>query len=85
MKSLKFQLLILILFSLLVSIASIIHGVYFDLRFEEIKRLTVEGLIFTFIVVFPALLILEKIFDINNKDEMAKINKRLIKLEKKRK
>jgi len=82
-KLIKKQLLILFVFSFLVSIASIIHGVFFDLQFEQIKRLTIEGLIFTLIVIFPAIVFLEWVFDINNRKSYEKINQRLIKLEKK--
>ena len=84
-KLLKKQILILLVFSLLASIAAIIHGIFFDLAFEEIKRLTISGLIFTFIIVFPGILFLEWVFDINNKKRYDGLNKRLIKLEKKRK
>ena len=84
-KLLKKQILILFVFSFLVSVAAIIHGLFFDLVFEEIKRLTISGLIFTFIIVFPGILLLEWIFDINNKKRYDGLNKRLIKLEKKRK
>ena len=56
MKSIKFskkQILILFVFSIMVAIAGIIHGIFFDLEWEQIKRLTIEGLILTLIVVFP--------------------------------
>ena len=84
-KLLKKQILILFVFSFLVSIASIVHGIFFDLQFEQIKRLTLEGLIFTLIVIFPAVIFLEWIFDINNKKNYDELNQRLIKLEKKHK
>jgi hypothetical protein len=84
-KLLKKQILILFVFSFLVSIASIVHGIFFDLQFEQIKRLTVEGLIFTLIVIFPAIIFLEWVFDINNKKNYNELNQRLIKLEKKKK
>ena len=76
---LKKQILILFVFSILMSIAMIIHGIYMDLDFDQIKRLTVEGLILTVLVIFPAILFLEWVFDINNKkriDELEKIIKR---------
>ncbi len=84
-KLIKKQLLILFVFSFLVSVASIIHGVFFDLQFEQVRRLTIEGLIFTLIVIFPAVVFLEWVFDINNKKNYDRLNQRLIKLEKKRK
>jgi len=80
MKSLPFikkQVLILFVFSILISIASIIHGLYMDLDFTQIKRLTIEGLILTILIVFPAILFLEWIFDINNKKKFDEIEKKL--------
>ncbi len=77
----KRQVLILFVFSLLLSVAAIIHGIFFDLAFEEIKRLTLEGLVFTLIVVFPGILFLEWVFDINNKKKYDELNQRLNKLE----
>ena len=70
-------------FSLLVSVGAIIHGIFFDLAFEEIKRLTFEGLIFTLLIIFPAVIFLEWVFDINNKKKYDKLNRRLNKLERK--
>ena len=69
----KKQVLVLFVFSILVSVAMIIHGVYMDLDFGQIKRLTVEGLLLTILVVFPAILFLEWVFDINNKKRFDKI------------
>ena len=69
---------------MLVSVGAIIHGIFFDLAFEEMKRLTLGGLIFTFVVVFPGVLFLEWVFDINNKVEMDGLEKRIRKLEKRR-
>ncbi len=88
MKRLKFlgkQFLIIFVISLLLSVAAIIHGIFFDLNFEQIKRLTFGGLIFTTIVLFPIILFLEWVFDINNRKRFKEIEKRLNKLEKKRK
>ena len=81
----KRQVLILLVFSALVSVGAIIHGIFFDLAFEEIQRLTFSGLIFTFVIVFPGVIFLEWVFDINNKVEMGKLERRIIKLEKGRK
>ena len=83
-KLLKIQILVLLVFALLVSIASIIHGVFFDLEFEQIKRLTFQGLIFTLIVIFPSLIFLEWVFDLNNKRKFEEIEKRMERLEKKK-
>lgn len=85
MKKLKLlgkQIAILLVFSFLVSIAAIIHGVFFDLQFEQIARLTIGGLIFTAIVIFPALLLLEWIFDINNEKKFTEIDRKLNKLQR---
>ena len=82
LRPLRKQILILLIFAILVSIACIIHGIFFDLEFEQIKRLTILGLIFTVIVVFPALLFLEWVFDLNNKRKFEEIEKKLKKLEK---
>ena len=79
------QILILFVFSFLVSVGAIIHGIFFDLAFEEIKRLTFEGLIFTLVVVFPAVIFAEWAFDINNKKRYDELNRRLNKLERVRK
>ena len=83
-KLLKIQILVLLVFALLVSIASIIHGVFFDLEFEQIKRLAFQGLIFTLIVIFPSLIFLEWVFDLNNKRKFEEIEKRMERLEKKK-
>jgi heme/copper-type cytochrome/quinol oxidase subunit 4 len=81
----KRQVLILLVFSLLVSVGAIIHGIFFDLAFEEIKRLTLSGLIFTLVIIFPGIVFLEWIFDINNKKKYDVLERRIIKLEEKRK
>ncbi len=85
MKSLKFigrQVVIIFIISILLSIAAIIHGLFFDLDFEQMKRLTISGFIFTLIVIFPIMILLEWVFDINNKKQIDEINQRLNKLEK---
>ncbi len=74
---LKKQALILFVFSVLVSVASIIHGIFFDLDFSQITRLTFEGLILTVFVIFPAIIFLEWVFDLNNKKKFEEIEKRL--------
>lgn len=76
------QVLILFVFSLLVSVAAIIHGIFFDLDWEQIRRLTLGGLVFTFVVVFPGAIFLEWVFDINNKQAYDALEKRVGKLEK---
>lgn len=87
MKSLKLireQILILLVFSFLISVGAIIHGIYRDLDFLQIKRLTIEGLFLTVLVFFPTILFLEWIFDLNNKKRLDELNKRISKLEKRR-
>ncbi len=76
------QILILFVFSLLVSVGAIIHGIFFDLAWEQVKRLTLGGLIFTFVVVFPGVIFLEWVFDINNRVEMDELRERVRKLER---
>lgn len=79
----KKQILVLFVFSVLVSIASIVHGVFFDLDYSQIKRLTIGGLIFTFFVVFPAIIFLEWVFDMNNKKKFDEIERRIKRLKRK--
>jgi len=79
---LKKQVLITLIFAALFSIACIIHGIFFDLKWDEIERLTLKGFIFTLIVIFPTLLILEKIFDLNNEKKFEEIEKRIRRLER---
>jgi len=54
------------------------------LDFSQIKRLSLEGFVFTFVLVFVGLLILEKIFNLEEDEEIVKIKKRLNKIEKKK-
>lgn len=81
----KKQILILLVFSVLISIGAIVHGIFFDLAFEEIKRLTLSGFIFTLVIVFPGTVFLEWVFDINNKKRHDDLERRIIKLERGRK
>ena len=64
------QLMAVLIFSIVLSIASIAHGVFFDLDFSQIQRLTIGGFISTFILVYLGLILLEWIFDLNNKEEI---------------
>jgi hypothetical protein len=80
---LKKQILILLIFSILITIAVIIHGVFFDLAWSEIGRLTLEGFILTLVILFPGILFLEWVFDINNKKKFDELEKRIMNLEKK--
>lgn len=72
------------MFSIIVAPLAIIHGVFFDLDTSQIQRLGIEGFFFTFILIFVGLLLLEKLFNIEEDAEIINIKKRLNKLEKKR-
>lgn len=79
----KLQVVLLFIFSIIIAIIAIIHGIFFDLNISEIGRLTIGGLIATLLVLFPVLLLLEWVFDINNNNNrLAKIEKALSKLRK---
>lgn len=81
MKHIYKQAFILAIFSVLVSAAAIIHGIYFDMDPSEIKRLTLGGLLLTFIVIYPTVLLLEWIFDFDNKKRMDDLERRVAELE----
>lgn len=72
------------IFSIVSSALLIAHGIFFDMDFSQIQRLTLESFIFTFVLVFVGLLILEKIFNLEEDAKILDIRKRLRKLEKKR-
>jgi len=82
---LKKQVLILLVFSALTAVGAIIHGIFLDLDFTQISRLTFEGLIVTFLVIFPAILFLEWVFDLNNRKKFNELEKKIASLEKKKK
>jgi len=84
-KAIRRKLLATFLFSLVAAIGLIIHGVFFDLDFQQIERLTIGGFIFTFVLLFFTLLILEKIFDLENHEEFRALEQRVAKLELKKK
>jgi heme/copper-type cytochrome/quinol oxidase subunit 4 len=81
---LKKQILILFIFSLLATITSIIHGIFFDLDFSQIRRLTFEGFLLTLFVIFPAILFLEWVFDFNNKSKFDELEKKIKNLKNKK-
>ena len=70
-----------LLFSLLASVAGIVHGVFFDMDLSQLSRFTAEGFVLTFIVLFPSLLFLEWIFDLEDKEEFKMLERRIGKLE----
>ncbi|MBS3086079.1 hypothetical protein J4422_00055 [Candidatus Pacearchaeota archaeon] len=81
-KRFKKKLFATFIFSLVTAVLLIIHGVFFDLDFEQIKRLTFEGFIFTFILVFIGLVVLERIFTLEEDEEIINLKKRISKIEK---
>jgi len=76
----KKQVLVILVFSVLLSVIAIIHGLFFDLDMAQIKRLTLEGFIVTLVVIFPAILFLEWVFDINNKKKFDEVERKIKKL-----
>ena len=73
-----------LIFSVVAAVLMIIHGIFFDMDLSQIGRFSVEGFIFTFILVFVGLMILEKIFNIEEDAEIVGLKKRVGKLERKR-
>jgi len=63
------QILLLFLISVVLSIGLIIHGIFFDLDINQLKRLSFEGFMITFWVIFPSLLTLEYVFNMNIKNK----------------
>ena len=84
-KIIRKQILILFTLSVLLAVAGRVHVIFFDLDFSQIKRLTIEGIILTSLIIFPSILVLEWIFDLNNKKRIDQLNKRITKLERKNK
>ncbi|MDD5022620.1 MAG: hypothetical protein PHU63_00425 [Candidatus ainarchaeum sp.] len=78
----KKQIIALFVFSVLISAAAIIHGIFFDMDFNQIERLTFEGFIFTLLVFFPTLIFMEWLFEWNNNDKMKTLEQKIEKLEK---
>lgn len=75
------KLIATLLFSLLASVGLIIHGIFFDVDFRQIERLTLFGFLLTFVITFPTLLLLEWIFDLDNKEAFKELKARVRKLE----
>ena len=63
------------------AITAILHGIYFDLDFSQIRRLSIWGVIFTTIVVFPAIIFFEYVFDWNNMEEIRYLTQKIKSLE----
>ncbi|MFW5846844.1 MAG: hypothetical protein ACOCUU_01670 [Nanoarchaeota archaeon] len=77
----KQQLIYSLLLSVIISIGLIIHGIFLDLDFSQLERFTLGGFIVTYIIVFIFLYVIEKLFDLNNEEEISELRKRLNKLE----
>lgn len=77
----KRQVLMLLVVTILGAAAGIVHGIYFDLDFSQIKRLSLLGVIVTTFIVFPAILFFEYIFDWNNNEKMISLEDRIKYLE----
>jgi hypothetical protein len=84
LKSIKRKIIATLVFSILASSGAIIHGIFLDLDFSQIQRLSLDGFLVTFLVVFPSLLLLEWIFDLENHEEFKILEKRISKIEKKK-
>ena len=78
----KRQILMLFVVAILGAIGGIIHGIFFDLDFSQIKRLSFLGIIFTSVIIFPAILFFEWIFDWDNNEKMKVLEERIGRLEK---
>ena len=82
-KRFKRKLFATFIFSIVASMLMIIHGVFFNLDFQQIKRLTLEGFVFTFILVFVGLIILERIFTLEEDEEILGLKRKINRLGKK--
>jgi hypothetical protein len=83
LKSIKRKFIATLLFAFIASAALIIHGIYFDLDLSQLQRLSLEGFLLTFIIIFPTLLFLEWVFDLENHEEYKYLENRINELEKK--
>ncbi len=77
----KKQALMFLVVAILGAAAGIIHGIFFDLDFSQIKRLSFLGVIFTTFIIFPAILFFEWIFDWNNNEKIKFLKERIERLE----
>ena len=77
------KLLVTLLVSLVAPAGLIAHGIFFDADFSQLKRITLEGFVLTFIITFPTLLFLEWMFDLDNHETFKLLEKRVKRLEKK--
>ncbi len=82
LKSIRRKFIATILFSLIASLFSIVHGIFLDADITQLKRLSLEGFLLTFTIIFPTLLLLEWLFNLEDHEEFKIIEKRITKLEK---
>lgn len=75
------QILTLFVLSVVGAAAGIIHGIFFDLDLSQMGRLSLFGMVFTTIVVFPAIMFLEYVFDLNNRERSRQLSERIAALE----
>jgi len=60
------QVVVIAIVSIFISIFLIAHGVFFDLDFSALSRLSIGGVLFTSTFIFAILILLEHLFDLNN-------------------
>ena len=82
LKSIRRKFITTVLFSLIASLFSIVHGIFLDADITQLKRLSIEGFLLTFLVIFPALLLLEWLFNLEDHEEFKIIEKRITILER---
>ncbi|MDP6685612.1 MAG: hypothetical protein QGI05_01520 [Candidatus Omnitrophota bacterium] len=73
----KKQALMLFVVAIVGAAGGIIHGIFFDLDFSQIRRISFLGVIFTTLVIFPAILFFEWIFDWNNNEEIRLLKEKV--------
>ena len=81
-KQTKRKLIATFVFSIIASIATIVHGVFLDLDASQIERLSIGGFVATFIVIFISLRLLEWIFNLEDEEEIKSLKRRIKKIEK---
>ena len=69
----KKQVLTLFVLSVVGAAGGIVHGIFFDLDMSQMGRLSLFGIVFTTLIVFPAILLLEWLFDLNNAAQMSEL------------
>lgn len=80
----KRQIAYSLLMSVVISIGLIIHGVFLDLDFSQLERFTSGGFVVTFAIVFIFILVIEKLFDLNNETEIKRLNNQINKIKSKK-